>query len=276
MGTALAASVTVLAMVPSASAHHPTGVFAKFAQCPFENPTVALCTYSESTSGVLQIGKVIVPLVKPQILQGGDSQNPETGQLTSVDAVNGETLVKVAQLVPEGLLGNSEEGQPPLRNLCKDFHSNSGCSLTSTEELVGETHLSLTNLLFEEGTALEVPLVLHMKNSLLGSECFIGTPSEPIVVKFTTGSTSPPPPNGPVHGSSGSLQILAEGSYISSTGSVLVDNAFALPVAHGCGRFDWVVDRRFGLPSAAGQNTMILSGELALAAARAVEISEGA
>ena len=96
VGTALAASITVLAMVPSASAHHPTGVFAKFAQCPFESSTVALCTYSESTSGV-----------------------------------------------------------------------------TSTEELVGETHLSLTNLLFEEGTALEVPLVLHMKNSLLGSECFI-------------------------------------------------------------------------------------------------------
>jgi hypothetical protein len=278
----LGVSVTVLMMAASASAHHPTGLFAKFAQCPFENPKVEICTYAESTSGVFQFGKINAPIVKPEILQGGYYESPETGELIFVGAVNGQTLVKVAQTIPGGLLGNSKAGRYPwyFRNFCKNFPNNSECTLTGTAELVGEPHLSTINLIFEEGIALELPLVLHMKNPLLGNKCFIGTPSEPIVVKFTTGPTNPPPPNLPVHGSSGTLEILEEGGYAGVKGGTLIDNAFAAPGVSGCGGpqaivLDKELDEKNALPSPAGNNTIVLgSSELAIAVTHSVEKSE--
>ncbi len=283
VGTGLAASVAVLAIMAPASAHNPTGIFAKFAQCPLENPKIEICLHAETTSGISQVGRVEVPFVKPDVLQGGYYENPETGKLTFVGATNGETLVKVPQLVPGGLLGISKEGRYPwyFRNFCKNFPSNSVCRVTITQELVGEPHINTTDLIFEEGTALEEAVVLHLKNPLLGNRCFIGTPSEPMVVKFTTGATSPPPPNTPIHGSAGSLEILDEGSYVSLTGSTNVDNAFAAPGASGCGGPQAVVvdrelDQKDALPSPAGSNTVILGGEEAIAVASAVRESEEA
>jgi hypothetical protein len=283
MGTVLLASIAVLTTVAPASAHHPSGIFAKFAQCPFENPKVEVCTYAESTSGVFQVGKISVPIVKPDILQGGYYEDPEIGRLRFVDAANGETLVKVPQVVPGGLLAYVKEGRYPwyFRNFCKHFPNNPECKLTSTEELVGEPHINPGSLIFEEGVAVEEPVVLHLKNPLLGAKCFIGTPSEPIVVSLTTGVTSPPPPNAPIHGAAGHLEFMEEGTYIGLTGTTLVDNAFASPGANGCGGpqaiiIDKEMDEKDALPSPAGHNTVTLSGPQAVAVARTVEAHEEA
>jgi len=56
----IAAALTAMMLVPSqalAASHHPKGEFAQFAECPLNNPKVAICVYSESNGGFFQIGK---------------------------------------------------------------------------------------------------------------------------------------------------------------------------------------------------------------------------
>ena len=51
------------------------------------------------------------------------------------------------------------------------------------------------------------------------------------------------------------------GSYVKGTGATLVDNAFSVPAATGCGvlgTLNSVVNQRQGLPAAAGTNTAVL------------------
>ena len=114
----------------------------------------------------------------------------------------------------------------------------------------------------------------------LGSECYIGTSSSPIVLNLTTGATSPPGPNKSIHGSAGTLSVEEEGALIVLSGGSLVENAWAAPGAHGCGGHalegivDPAVNAELGLPAAAGHNTAILNGKLELASAAAVRASE--
>jgi hypothetical protein len=59
----------------------------------------------------------------------------------------------------------------------------------------------------------------------------------------------------------------------------LVDNSFAAPAAEGCGEafaflIDPLIDAKIGLPSAAGHNSAILSGELKTATVEAVLANE--
>jgi hypothetical protein len=59
-----------------------------------------------------------------------------------------------------------------------------------------------------------------------------------------------------------------------------VDNAWSAPAASGCGGafafpVDPILDAKIGLPSAAGHNTAVLSGELKATPALAAAASEG-
>jgi hypothetical protein len=86
------------------------------------------------------------------------------------------------------------------------------------------------------------------------------------MLELTTGTTSPPPPNKPINGhlGHGSEEEENEHSVQVFSSSVLVDNAFVVPVAEGCGGpqissvLDPILDSILGLPSKAGHNTAIL------------------
>ncbi len=284
LGVTLVVPIAMLASAASASAvvHHPTGDYAKFSQCPWENPAVEICVDAE-TKGNFSFGGDAIPVIKPEIFEGGYSINPETGKETFVAPLNGEELIRVPQIVPAGLLANVRAGRYPgyLRAFCKNFPLNSVCKLTAAAEVVGEPDLNTTNLLSETGVALEVPAAFHLKNPFLGSKCYLGSASEPILFKFTTGVTDPPPPNLPIHGVAGHLELLEESSIITTKGATLVDNAFALPVVHGCGGPQAiVVDKEFNeineLPEAPGKSSIELTGELSIASAAAVKASEEA
>jgi hypothetical protein len=114
----------------------------------------------------------------------------------------------------------------------------------------------------------KLPIKLHLLNAFLGLTCYVGSNSNPIVLSPTAGTTSPPPPNQPITGDPGSIAINADPngygtSVIGFSGATMVDNALPVPGAHGCGLFDsadWIVNSLFGVPSAAGHNTITLSG----------------
>jgi hypothetical protein len=111
------------------------------------------------------------------------------------------------------------------------------------------------------------PIMVHISNPFLGERCYDGTTIEPIVVTFTTGETSPEPPNTPIHGFAGTQETFGEGSVIEVQKARLVNNSYAAPGVEGCGyegHADQAVDAGLGLPSPAGSNTTVLIGNFSL------------
>jgi hypothetical protein len=288
---AVAALMVPLAIASPALAaeHHPTGNFAPFKYCPLGNPAVTQCIIAETKSGTFTVGKKTVPITNTITLQGGTIPVKESSEVTFVGAENAETLSKTPQTVPGGLLGiNCSEikGEGHLekeaRKLCEEVVKNKLNAVTETTELAkppSAIKLNTENLIFERGVALQLPVKVKLSNVFLGSKCYIGSEAEPITLNLTTGETSPPPPNKPIHGAAGELEILEEGALLRLIGGSLVDNAFAAPGANGCGGVlapvvDPLVDALLGVPAAAGENTAILNGNLEDAAAAAVRASE--
>jgi hypothetical protein len=280
----LAGALVAALMVPATASAAPTGEFAKFAKCPYTNPAIFACVYAETTSGTFTIGNKTVPIKNPVILQGGvETVIPETlvGPLNFYGATDGNTLSKSPQPVPGGLLGITAPSWWPtiLKELFNETINNGFTGVTATVELAGPAssiELSLANTLLREGTALGMPVKVKLSNPFLGSSCYIGSNSNPIHLKLTTGTTSPPPPNTPISGAPGTFEEIVEG-ILADKGNRLVDNSFSAPGANGCGGFlfswavDPFVDSILGTPSAAGRNTAILEGTNYLGAVAAFE-----
>jgi len=285
----LAAALLVALLVPvsaaSAAPFNPTGPWARFNDCTLNKPQTILCLYAETTSGSITLGSKTTPVVKPVVLQGGLTINPVTGELIFLGAEDGNTLTKAAQPVPGGLLGITAPAWWPsfLRNLFNETINNGFTGVTATMELAGppsSVHLNPGALIEQTGTALQMPVKIKLDNPFLGSSCYIGSNSNPIVLNLTTGTTSPPPPNTPIKGSVKS--VLPEpgsgGTIEKIDDAKLVDNSFSVPGASGCGGlFSFLIDpfvnSIVGIPSAAGKNTAILEGDQWLTSAEAVKAS---
>jgi hypothetical protein len=259
----------------------PKGDFAVFAQCPLSNPAVNLCFFIQSTGKEFIIGSKTVPVNQTITLQGGSILNEETGAETFVPAANGETLSKTPLTVPGGLLGiKAPTWWPKFIQEWFNKQINEGLTgVTATAELVGNPGISRTNLLFQEGVALSLPVRLHLNNAILGSSCYLGSKAHPVTFNLTSGTTSPPPPNKPISGTVGELEFKDEFQLVIIKGNRVVDNAFSTPGTEGCGGLfsffiNPIVEEAFGVPSAAGHNTAILEGSLQNATAEAVKASE--
>jgi hypothetical protein len=281
-GVAILASLALMAMASTASAE-PKGIFKVFNQCPTEVPGNALCTYATTTSGEFAIGSTKVPINQTITLQGGGvhASAEALNEYFLLPAKNGESLSKTALNVPGGLLDfvNCEEikGSGFFESLeratCKAIFENKTTGVTATTELVANMSnpaiLELAALAFEEETALTLPVRVHLSNPLLGESCYIGSETHPIQLHLTTGTTAPPLPNKPIKGKAGKFSEEEEKGHSITVvkENTLVDNAFAVPAAEGCGGFfsfliNPIVNAKLGLPLAAGHNTAILSGTL--------------
>jgi hypothetical protein len=275
----------VFASTALAASHHPTGEFAGFGECPLNRATITDCVLSVSNGGSFTIGKKTVPLKNPVTLQGGYEGGGS--EIKFYGAENGDTLSKTPQPVPGGLLGITAPTWWP--KFIQDWFNgqiNKGFTgVNATVELTGPSKgltnikLNTENLLFEVGTALGLPVKVHLENAILGSSCYIGSDSKPVQIDFTTGATSPPPPNKSIHGAAGTFSANEEFTLLTFSGGRLVNNSFAAPAASGCGGIfsflvDPLVNSILGTPSPAGTNTAILEGKLQDAAASAVKASE--
>ncbi len=257
----LVTSLGLLGFTGSASAVL-TGDFAVFKQCP-RNTAATKCFYSELTRSEVDIGGRALTTVNPSILQAGFEEGEE-GELTPIfPAINGETLSKTPQPVEGGLLAlMPPKTAPALKALWENFAKSPLNRLSTTMEIAGPANsvrFSYLRLALGEGTAIEMPVKIHLENPLLGKKCYIGSDSAPIVFELTGGTTSPPPPNLPIAGNGGSIEFLEEGRILEAADSEIVDNSFSVPKARGCGvLLDTLINKQMGLPSPAGQNTAIL------------------
>lgn len=114
--------------------------------------------------------------------------------------------------------------------------------------------------------SITMPIKVRLVNLLLGMDCHIGTNSRPVVLNLITGTTSPPPPNTPISGRMGTARLSERG--IVFTGSVNVENSFAVPGATECGLglglINSLVNLRLRLPSAAGNNSVVVNNDVAI------------
>lgn len=283
----LAGALLVAMLVPASSAvAAPTGEYAKFAKCPLANPAATICLHAETTAGLFTLGAKTVPVKSPVILQGGlEFKGDFTETLPLLAASGADTLSKTPQPVPGGLLGVTAPTWWPqiLQDLFNETINNGFTGVTATVEIAGPVSgvkVNMANALLSEGVALAFPVKVKLSNPFLGSNCYVGSNSNPIKVNLTAGTTSPPPPNTPISGSPGEFVFKDEGALLGQKNNKLVDNAFAAPGANGCGGilFSWAVDpfvnSIVGVPSAAGKNTAILEGSTYFASKAAVIASE--
>jgi hypothetical protein len=276
----LAGALLLAMLIPASSASAALeGEFARFKTCPLSNPAVKACVFSESTGGTFTMGAKTVPLKNPVVLKGGAeflSEEGLLGPLNFVAPTDGQTLSKTPQPVPGGLTGIVAPAWWPqfLRDLFNETINNGFTGVTATVELAGpasSVKLNVLNTATGSGTALGMPVKVKLSNPFLGSNCYIGSNSNPIQLNLITGTTSPPPPNKPITGSPGEIGVF-ENSILLTKNNRLVDNSFAAPGANGCGGlFSFLVDpfvnSIVGVPSAAGTNTAILEGSTYLGVA---------
>jgi hypothetical protein len=276
-------ALAMLGLAGSASAKL-TGDFTRFANCPYKNPEASKCILSTTTGGEVVLGSKRVPIVKPAVLQGAYTEGNAEGNSKFLAPTSGPTLSKAPQPVPGGLAGlvNCKEiSNFLLRISCEVTFENGVTGLNTTLELsrpASEIVVNENNLGGEIGTALKLPIKIHLENPFLGESCYVGSSTAPIYWNLTSGTTNPPLPNKPITGTVGEALPLAEGSILETRGTKLVDNAWAAPGANGCGGIfsfilDPIVNSSAGLPAAAGRNTAVLIAPTFIGSALATRIN---
>ncbi len=240
IGAVVAALVAVALMAPMASAATPAPGYEQFAGCPSrtEFSYISACIRSTVTGGRFKIGNKEVPIEKAIVLSGGT--NREEGQFT-YNSKGGLTVVK--QKVPGGVVGLT--GLTWLLELL----GSEALTLYSAAELVGTPVLNG----FAEFT---LPLKFHLINGTLGSNCYIGSASNPVTLHLTAGTSGK---------LTGTVPNISEDALeiIHLKGGKYVDGLFAAPGASGCVltlfgfipiSINGLVNSSSGLPAASGTN----------------------
>jgi hypothetical protein len=254
--TAIAAVAALAMAAPAAQAATPNPGFEQFAGCPSstEKPTIVGCVRANIKSGHFKMGSKNVPISKPIILSGG--VNAEFGEFS---ATSKGGLLPAKQLVPGGVIGLT--GLDWLVN----FLNIEALQLYAVTELVGQPVIA------ENFT---LPIRVHLINPALGNNCYVGSPSSPITLNLTPGTTSPPPPNTPITGQPFQSFVEHASGITTFKEGIFVDNSFSAPGASGCVltlfgfipiSINGLVNSQSGLPAAAGTNTTVQNTDMEIA-----------
>jgi hypothetical protein len=245
----------------------PGGIFSQFTDCPLTNPLMQESVGGDATGcvagianyGTFSIGSLVVPVAHPVIAQFGVWDPPgnsgsqfQGGVLPPPD---GKQLVVSPEFVPGGLLKalGCPSSTPSVEKLCKEAVLPG--ESTTVKALV-QTAGPITNFALTTWTQ---PVMIKLINPLLGNYCYIGSTDNPVVlnpsVTGTLGGEADPNPKFPTT------------AVLAITGATATDDTFSVPVAQGCGpggsaniAVDLAIDGSEGLPSASGNNSLVLYG----------------
>jgi hypothetical protein len=258
--------------VAAAGSSQPTlsGDWAPFTRCPVAAASMLAadgvkvsdeCLASDSPSGSIKLGSTTATSGDTN-LQLGVLLTTLGGATAPVPPSGGAIAASPIQ-IPGGLLGLMCPSNIPLVTLlCNEITSNPLNTVTATIAPAGNpSNLNLAGGLTTGVPIVTIPVKIQLHNPLLGSSCFIGSNSHPIVLQPETAVVPPnisadpfdpngtPNPNGPL-------------LLVTLSGGTLEDNTFAVPGASGCGPLgiaDLAIDLKDGLPSPAGDNSLVLN-----------------
>ncbi|HEX7292367.1 MAG TPA: hypothetical protein VF250_14705 [Conexibacter sp.] len=241
----VAAVVAAMALVGAGAAQ---AAFPNFTGCTSRRFEEGICIDIQNRSGLFEIKGFRVPLHESLEVRGKIVPN-ETDIPDFVPPAGTNGFFATPEPVPGGLLG--------------------------IEWIPGNTVLAITELAGPSSSikinpstgSVSMPIKVRLVNLLLGMDCHIGNNSNPVRLNLIVGTTEPPPPNTPISGRFGTVVPITGG--ISRIGNVNVDNSFAIPGATECGLglglINALVNARLRLPSAAGNNSISLTNDVALA-----------
>jgi hypothetical protein len=250
--TALFAAL--MAMTASAAfAATPAPGYEQFKGCQThaENPNSFICVHSVIKSGHFKMGNKDVPITNPITMTGNlDVEGENFG-------ANSEGGLKpVKQKVPGGVVGLT--GLTWLLEIL----GSEALTLYAVTEAVGQPKFGIGT----QPQTIDLPIRVHLINSVLGNSCYVGSPTNPINLHLTTGTTSPPPPNSPITGKEPEVTINEAKGIIEAKNGTFVDNSFSAPGATGCTltlfgfipvSINGLVNTQSGLPAPAGTNETI-------------------
>jgi hypothetical protein len=276
--TMLGAPSPVLAM-----AHHPTGGYAPFADCPLSDPATDPCIFTRTESGELTIGKKTIPLAKTIILQGGIHEDRSRGRQELIGAEDGDTFSKTPEVIPGGHFQIAAPRSLPgfVRAIFDEFVDGEAKDLLATTEFAtpaSAVQIDTQDLAESKGAGMTLPVKIKLSNPLLGEGCYIGSNADPVAIPLTTGTASSPLHSSLI-GKPGHAHFEDEYNLVTIEDDSLVNDSFATPRAEGCGGMlaflvEPAINATLGLPLAAGRNEAILNGILQTANAPAVKASE--
>jgi hypothetical protein len=129
----------------------------------------------------------------------------------SSSAENGQTLSKIPQPVPGGILRVEASAWWPkfLRDLFDETISNGFTAVAATGRIGRSGDLHRAERPRPSGRKRDrarPPGENQAEQPLLGNNCYIGSIS-PVQIDFTSGTTSPPPPNESISGAAGEIKF---------------------------------------------------------------------
>ncbi|GGV08884.1 hypothetical protein GCM10010275_56830 [Streptomyces litmocidini] len=264
--TALGAFVSI--GTATAAAPQLNGAWAPFDRCPVDAPAMLAadgldrstqCVSSSSAGGSIKLGNTTVVTGRTN-LQFGVIQNAD-GTNTVVPPPAG-SLIADSATVPGGLLGLMCPSDIPfITDICRQLSDADLNKITATVESVGTpSEFDQIAGVLTDMPIVRIPVRIHLQNPFLGSNCYIGTKSNPIVLR-PSNLTSPDFSVERYNGD-GSPNEEGDMSRLNILGSTQVDRTFAVPGASGCGLglglVNGAVNLKTGLPAAAGRNSITL------------------
>jgi hypothetical protein len=270
LGMIAALAVFIPASGATAATTTLAGDWAPFTRCPVDDPamlaadgvsSVALCVASDSPSGSIKLGN-ITATTGDSNLQLGLVSNNSTGTFSVVTPAGGAIVTAPIQ-IPGGLLGlMCPSNVPAVSAVCNEITNSTLNAVTAVVQPAGNpSDFSLVAGLSSGVPIITLPVKIQLQNPLLGSDCYIGSDSNPIVLhpeNVTTPEVSTEEFDG--NGTPDSTNGVMDAIY--SLGGTQEDNTAAAPGASGCGLLgvlDAAVDLKTGLPSASGNNTLVLN-----------------
>jgi hypothetical protein len=252
----LAALALATAAVPAGAAT-PQGSYAGMGDCPLSssamtnasNPQVG-CVYSVTNGGSVTIGSITVALTAPIILQFGTYWPAAQPVVSFPDGSSANVYSTVAPADGKELVASPLQVPiPGIANIIPGV-----TSVYAQVEIAGPITDFVPLATGETYPVFHLPIKLHLINALLGLSCYVGSNSHPIMLE-------------PIATDPGTIGVDADPNGYSSivasfTGATLTDSTVSVPGASGCGllgTLDGLVDLAFGVPSAAGGNTVTFS-----------------
>lgn len=265
----LGALVVAGLMVPagSASAQTLNGIWAPFTRCPVDSPAMLAadgltsdpaCIAANSPSGSIKLGNSTQTTGNTNLQLGATINN--AGQYSLVTP-SGGALVAEPVNVEGGLLGLMCPSDIPLVSaICAGLVGSPLNAVTATVEPAGEASNFNPDAAFSAGVPIvTVPVKVHLENPILGPNCYIGSNSNPIMLRPE--NTTTPRGSVAVGDLDGTPNPAGRIVRITTT-STQGDDSFAVPGATGCGLLgvlNAAVNQQQGLPSPSGNNNLVLN-----------------
>jgi hypothetical protein len=241
MGAGALAAATLLGSGTAAA------VFPNFSDCP--RTGAIACLDIQSRSGSMTIKRTTVPIGESLSIRGAIREVSGTPYGIWNPPAGTTGIFSRPIQVPGGILGI-------------DFPI-PGNAVTATTQLAGP--ISSVRV-YPGDLRVVMPIKLKLDNPILGPWCQIGSNSNPARLDLIVGTTNPPAPNRPITGRMGTPSV--SGSTVIFDDNVNVDNAFAVPGAENCGiglgLVNALINAKLSIPSAAGNNTLIIGNDAGL------------